>query len=81
MSSTYLGKQGGEGAYIDDTVEEEEDASRVAVLASGGEEEDVVVLDEHIRDASVVVYHRRVYFRVALPIPRGLNTRAARSQE
>jgi hypothetical protein len=58
-------------------VEEEEDAGGVAVLASGGEEEDIVVLDEHVSDASVIVDHRRVHFRVALPIPRELNTRAA----
>lgn len=58
-------------------MEEEEDAGGVAVLASGGEEEDIVVLDEHVSDASVIVDHRRVHFRVALPIPRELNTRAA----
>jgi hypothetical protein len=78
MSSTIHFKQGGEDTYIYDTVEEEEDAGRVAVLASSGEEEDIVVLDEHVRDAGVVVDHRRVDFRVALPIPREFSTRAAR---
>jgi hypothetical protein len=68
---------GGEGTYIYYTVEEEEDAGRVTVLASGGEEEDIVVLDEHVSDASVVVDHRRVHFRIALPIARELSTRAA----
>ena len=78
MSSTIHFKQGGEGTYIYDTVEEEEDAGRVAVLASGCEEEDIVVLDEHVRDAGVVVDHRRVHFRVVLPIPREISTRVAR---
>lgn len=77
MTPTYLSKQGGEGSYIYDAVEEEEDAGRVTVLAGCGEEEDVVVLDEHVRDASVVVDHRRVHFCISLPIPQELSTGAA----
>lgn len=77
MASIYASKQGGKGTYIYDAVEEEEDAGGVAVLAGCGEEEDVVVLDEHVRDAGVIVDHRRVHFRVALPIPQQLSTRAA----
>jgi ABC-type siderophore export system fused ATPase/permease subunit len=74
MSSTYNSKQGSEGTYIYDAVKEEEDASRVAILAGCGEDENIVVLDEHVRDAGVVVDHRRVHFRVALPIPQELRT-------
>ena len=74
MASPYLSKQGGKGTHIHDAVKEEENAGRVAILAGCGEEEDVVVLDEHVRDAGVVVDHRRVHFRVALPIPQELST-------
>lgn len=81
MTSTYLSKHGDEGTYIYDAVEEEEDASRVAVLAGSGEEEDVVVLDEHVRDAGVVVHHRREHFRITLLIPQELSTGPRRSQE
>ena len=48
-------------------MEEEENAGGVAVLAGGGDEEDIVMLYKHVGDSRVVIDHRRVGLRIALP--------------